>query len=123
MKYNCPKCGFNLKQELLRSNYIYLNKHDLLAIYSTPACPKCGSSLSQITSEIDIKVFSYFMLTVSLFIMTLVILNASGYIINPLHIVILGISIFFIFIAYFSWLRGLKSKGKSYYSENKNSNK
>lgn len=123
MEYNCQKCGFDLKQKLLKPKHTYLNKHDLLAIYSTPACPSCGSPLLQIASEIDKKAFTYIILIILLFVIGTVTLTTIGYTINPLHIVISGTILFIIFIAYFSWLRNLKLKGKTHYSANKNSNK
>lgn len=123
MDYNCPKCGLNLKQKLLKSKYIYLNKHDLLAIYSTPSCPSCGSPLFQLASEIDKNAFTHFTLAVLLFIICIIALGAIGYNINPFHIVIAGAILFAMLIGYFSWLRSLKLKGKAYYSSIKNSNK
>lgn len=119
MEYICPKCGFDLKQKLLKSKYTHLNKHDLLAIYSTPACPGCGSSLYQIASKIDKGAFTYFLLIILLFIISAVALSSIGYNINPFHIIIPGAILFTLFIAYFSWIRSLKLKGKAHYSANK----
>lgn len=122
MEYSCPQCGDNLRHRLLKSNYFYLNKNDLLAIYSTPSCPSFGASLTHNLEKIENKLFTYFAILFIAFIVTFILLTIAGITYNPLWAILSGVIIFGSLIAYAAWFHKIKLNGRNYWVAAKNSN-